>query len=100
MSMENQSAQEMVRILKSRGMSQVRIAAALNVSEAEVSRWVNGKVKPNGEATLKIIAYFQAKTGGLAVRQGEEYDRVKQGLSESVAHALSECERKSVDGVV
>lgn len=58
------SAQTLVKALRSTGMSQQRIATALGCSQAEVSRWGNGKCKPGGELLLKLIALHGEKCGG------------------------------------
>lgn len=58
------SAQTMVKALRSAGMSQQRVATALGCSQAEVSRWCNGKCKPGGELMLKLMALHREKCGG------------------------------------
>lgn len=58
------NAQTMVKALRSAGMSQCRIADRLGCSQAEVSRWCNGKCKPGGELLLKLMALHGEKCGG------------------------------------
>lgn len=57
------NAQVLVKALRSKGMSQQRVAAALGCSQAEISRWCNGKCKPGGELMLKLMALHGEKCG-------------------------------------
>lgn len=62
--MELPNAQALVKALRSTGITQKRIAAALGCSQAEISRWGNGKCKPGGELLLKLMALHKDKCGG------------------------------------
>lgn len=58
------NAQALVKALRSAGMSQMRVAKHLGCSQAEISRWCNGKCKPGGELLLKLMALHGEKCGG------------------------------------
>lgn len=45
-----------------RGMSQVELASALNVTKQCISNWENGNIAPSLDMLLKISKYFSVST--------------------------------------
>lgn len=55
--------QDVIRDLRSKGMSQKRIASAIGSTQASVSRWSVGLIIPSGAAMLKLMALHGEKCG-------------------------------------
>lgn len=78
---------EMIRKLRTaRGISQVELAAALNVTKQSVSNWENNNIQPSIEMLLKIAAYFSVSTDYLLGIDERQYIEVTELTDEQISH--------------
>lgn len=58
------SPSEIERLLEVLGWNQKQLAAALDISNAVVSRWLSGERKPGGPACILMRQFLDAAQGG------------------------------------
>ncbi len=71
------------------GLSQVELAAALNVSKQSVSNWENDNIQPSIEMLIKIASYFHVSTDYLLGLDDKEYLQISGLTTEQKAHIQS-----------
>lgn len=87
------------KLRKSRNISQVDLAKALNVSKQSVSNWENDNILPSIEMLIRIAHFFSVSTDYLLELNAQHYLEVSGLTLEQLAHiqALIDDIRKSHD---
>lgn len=71
---------------KTRGLTQVKLANALDVSKQSISNWENDNILPSIEMIIKIADYFSVSTDYLLGLDDRKYIEIT-GLNDSqIAH--------------
>lgn len=74
------------QLRKSRNLSQVQLANALNVSKQTVSNWENNNIMPSVEMLLSIARYFSVSTDYLLELTDKSYIEVTGLSPNELAH--------------
>lgn len=78
---------ENIRMLRmSIGLSQVELAAKLNVSKQCVSNWENDNIQPSIEMLVKLSDFFKVSTDYLLGRNNKKTIDVEGLTDEQIAH--------------
>ena len=76
-----------IRILRTaRGISQVELAKALNVSKQSVSNWENDNILPSIEMLVKIAQFFSVSTDYMLGLDNKKLIDVEGLTEEQISH--------------
>ena len=78
---------EMLKMMrKSRNLTQVQLAAQLNVTKQTISNWENNNILPSIDMLVKISHYFSVSTDYLLELDNRFYLEVSGLTVEQIAH--------------
>ncbi len=80
---------ERIKLLRTaRGINQVELSEALNVTKQTVSNWENDNILPSIEMLVKIAKYFNASCDYLLGLDNERVINVSELTEQQVAHIV------------
>lgn len=57
--MKNKFANTLIKLLKTKGLTQKELCKLLNIQESSISHWMKGKSVPSMKSVVKIADYFK-----------------------------------------